>query len=565
MTNWHLVREQITSKWNRHLPTWFIFSSVWCLNSALLLGLGVEIEAESGNLLVPGLFANLVAGVCIITAIAIWNFVQPRLTVNVQIKLVITLIVGALIGLIKGLVTYSIFWQVTKGDFSQTELIKASAPAVLIGFFTIAIFGIVGSISQEFFQQRDLLVSENVARRYAEEASWPIENDVKSFIAGARIQLAEVGESSAEMKRVLIDLAQSGVRPISHKLWQEEKRNGTKFAFRYFLQTTMRGHQFPEKILALSTFPLIFPQQLEYFGLQTATIHSLTQCLVIYLAFTIGRRVPLTGMISGPLVFLLTPLLAVIGLDLVSQFLFGPIPELDPIGIDVVLYFGLLLGSLLLTSAINAPRTIAEMNLRLKSFDTSAINLDAEKVIKLIRKRETAELLHGYVQNQFMTAALKVKEDQNTNLLIRTSIDDLLNKLEDGSLQATQVKPTDPRQIIVSLEEVWRGVVAVELIKIDIPDQIQRSISQQTMQLLDRLINELIANAHRHGLATKIEISLTLDGTDLLLYTSDNGIGPRQGHAGLGTALLNAATAGRWEIKLGANQIGSVVSCRISI
>lgn len=174
-----------------------------------------------------------------------------------------------------------------------------------------------------------------------------------------------------------------------------------------------------------------------------------------------------------------------------------------------------------------------------------------------------------------MSAALKVKEDQNANRLIRDSIAELLTSLEDGTLQATQVKPTDLNQLLISLREVWRGVVAVELIEHELTDHVlithefanskDVSISQPTLQILDQLLNELTANAHRHGLATKVEISLAIVENNLVLRVIDNGIGPRQGLPGLGTALLNAATAGRWEIRLGPNQIGSVVLGEISL
>lgn len=564
MTNWYLVKDQVTSKWASHVPSWIIFASIWCLNSALLLGLGFENKVEFADQLYAALVANLAAWLGVIFTIVIWEKIWRKLTENSPLTLVITLMVGTLVGLTKGFLTYSVFWRIREEDFSTGELLSASFPAALIGFFTIAIFGIAGSLAQDFFHQRDLMVSENVSRRVAQEINWPLENDVKRFITGARNQLAAAGESSVELKKVLIDLAQLGVRPISHKLWQEEKKIGTRFAFRYLFQATVRGHQFPATIMAIATFPMIFPQQLAYFTIQISLINSGAQCLLIYLVFKLGRRIPLTGRVTGPLVFLLTPLVAVLALDTVDKYLLESIPELNRISIGVVFYLGLLSSALLLTTVLNTPRTISEMNAQLNNFDTGSINSEVEKTIKLIKKRETAELLHGYVQNQLMTASLKLSDDNKTVLLIRDSIVDLLASLEAGTLQSAQVRPLTLNQAISSLKEIWSGVMAVEVTSSHFTDQQQNSIGQSTLQLLDRLCNELIANAHRHGLASKIEISLELVNDELILHALDNGIGPRQGKPGLGTALLNAATAGRWVIELGPNQIGAVVSCRIA-
>ena len=564
MIKWPQVQAQITSNWSSHIPSWIIFTSIWCLNSTLLLGLGIQSSGESEGQLRASALANLIAGLCVLSLIAIWKILQTKLPNKIYIKLFATLALGSLAGLTKGVVTYSIFWHQIGVGITSAELVKSSLPAVLIGFFTIAIFGIVGSISQEFFNQRDLLVSERVSQRVAEEVPWPIDSEVQNFIDNARIQLARVDESSSEMKKVLIELAQLGVRPISHQLWQEEKKYGTKFAFRYLFNNTIRNHQFPEAILAISTFLLIFPQQVSYVGFTAGFIQSIIQCLAIYITFKVGRNIPRVDLISGLIIFLTTPLVAVIAIDTLTTSLFEPISEINRTGINLVLYFGLLISALLLSMVLNAPKTIADLNFQLTKFESGTINFDAEKVIKLIRKRETAELLHGYVQNQLMTAALRVDENENTNRLIRNLVSDLLTSLENGTLQVTQTKPVNLQQVINSLEEIWRGVVTVRVTKVDLTNFDQEKLSDSQLRLLDRLINELIGNAHRHGLATEVEIQLYLENQDLVLAAKDNGVGPRQGEPGLGTALLNAATAGRWTIQLDQSQMGSIVKCKLS-
>ncbi|MEX1209986.1 MAG: hypothetical protein WEA35_03815 [Candidatus Nanopelagicales bacterium] len=66
--------------------------------------------------------------------------------------------------------------------------------------------------------------------------------------------------------------------------------------------------------------------------------------------------------------------------------------------------------------------------------------------------------------------------------------------------------------------------------------------------VVGRVVEEGLTNAIRHGVATTVDVHVQWDGSTASVSISDNGAGPQGGPAGLGSALMHQATAGRWEL-----------------
>jgi len=67
--------------------------------------------------------------------------------------------------------------------------------------------------------------------------------------------------------------------------------------------------------------------------------------------------------------------------------------------------------------------------------------------------------------------------------------------------------------------------------------------------IVGRVVEEGLTNAIRHGQATAISVRVDVEGAGVLIVVADDGAGPKEGTAGLGSALLDQATGGAWSLQ----------------
>lgn len=272
--------------------------------------------------------------------------------------------------------------------------------------------------------------------------------------------------------------------------------------------------------------------------------------------FFVGKHISFRGNISGPLVFFITPLFAVLAINIGTLTFFGSLPEVPPVVTGIILYVSLLSAALVLGVIISARKTHIAIRDELDRLNSKDISAEASRALEQIRRRETAELLHGYVYNQLMVSSLRVHENPQQTQQITNEICSLLDSLEAGTL----TYPSGSARLSdlgAHLNELWRGVISV-----DIHCSISSATSQQETNLIDQIFNELIANAHRHGKASIISITLQATEQTIQFEAIDNGLGPQSGQRGLGSAILSAATAGEWS--LNTHVTGTVVNGKIA-
>jgi anti-sigma regulatory factor (Ser/Thr protein kinase) len=78
------------------------------------------------------------------------------------------------------------------------------------------------------------------------------------------------------------------------------------------------------------------------------------------------------------------------------------------------------------------------------------------------------------------------------------------------------------------------------------------------LETIREVINEGIANAVRHGFATEVSITVA-DGSEIVII--DNGTGPRDGKAGLGSAYFSSVSTS-WSLQ--ATPAGAKLTVNLS-
>lgn len=196
-------------------------------------------------------------------------------------------------------------------------------------------------------------------------------------------------------------------------------------------------------------------------------------------------------------------------------------------GLAVVLSFGLL--------------TLAQRQLGLAS---AALELEEERRAGLLAEsrrvdRDIAETLHRTVQGRLAAAVIMLRlgqrEDAWTQIvdMARTEIPVLQGRLADASLSQSLV------------DEPPVGLHVVQIGEID--------AEAEALEDLRSAVSEIAVNARRHGRASLLVVTVTLEGDRQIITCQDNGRGIQASvTAGLGSRLLDDTVAllgGTWRIE----------------
>jgi hypothetical protein len=539
----------VESKWTSYGPFWAIAIILWCGNSVVLLGV-----APGLTFFVPALVSNLVAATALTLTIVMWGRIHRAVSRTSPVTLWIVLVAGACVGLVKGLSTFTVFWSMTEMAFTLGALVTQSIAPMIIGMWLLPTFGVIGSVRQRYSHERDVLINERVAHNLQRSAQLLADTDLDALIRTVH-QGVTRASSPRELTMTLQLLAERDVRRTSHVMWETEAKDVRNYSLGQLSWNAIRNHQFPAFFMSLTLFFSLVSFHVPQVGISEAFLRSAFQSLVTFIVFYLGKKIPPRGSISGPVVFFATPIIAVITIDLTTLQLFGPLPESPPLISGLLLFASLTSAALVLGVLFSARQTHIDIREELDRLHSRDISAETERALRQIRRRETAELLHGYVQNQLMVSALKIQDDPTQTEVIKTELFDLLDRLEAGTIV---LQPADVGMAVFSgqVTELWRGVIDVT-VDIHASDE----LSQREYELIDRIVHELISNAHRHGRAHSIDVHVTITQQSIFFSADDTGDGPQLGTPGLGSTILSAATAGRWKMNstaTGTNVNGTI-------
>ena len=165
---------------------------------------------------------------------------------------------------------------------------------------------------------------------------------------------------------------------------------------------------------------------------------------------------------------------------------------------------------------------------------------------------DLARYLHGELQAGLIASSLLLERASKTGDtdLARHALRNAVDILSQDHAQTSQSRVSSPQVRLEKISSGWRGIANVS-INLDWLDGLETSTQNNVIVLID----EGVSNAIRHAKASKISVSGSRLGLDLLIEIQSDGSGMKENAPGLGTKLFTEL-ATNWEYsRLGEKNI----------
>ena len=538
---------------------WFGSWAVWAISMPFgLLVLASDLVAStSATELAQWLLVWLFAGLVTAFILAGLQLTVLRSRVEKPISVRASVAMGGLFGLCYGLSLW--LGAVLVGVSSVAPWPLRVLVVVIIGMWWIPLLTVaLDLVSSERAQRRrdidELVALEALRLREIDvlrEMGAEIRGDVREALdplrrrVDAAVREAQAGATAPDpgLPGALRDVADTSVRPLSRDLWRPSATRYPRAPWGVVLGRTIRTQPLRTYLLAALSFLGDGLFVIADRGWQVGSAYSaIVIGAVISICATFNalmRRWPQhhAGIFVAAIVALQ---LFNIAVWLWREMAWG---VQEPLWLlFVALGFSVL--AVLVTSGFGSWRS--EMHEMRDAFRAS---VDAQTIAALARghgvadvTREVAQELHGSVQTRLVACAMAM--DRASSEGDRVALAAALSEAQEV-LAVPLARPVGAASVAAEVRRkiaLW-GDLCEFSVEVD-PDV--ESVARP--DVVGRIVEEGLTNAVRHGSASVIEIRVQAEGDAVLVQVSDNGVGPQGGSAGLGSAMLDQSSAGRWDL-----------------
>jgi len=555
--NFDNLKADLTGKWAFEPVGFLIFSPIY-----FIFSLAVGTSFSHPFTLVLAALANIVSLSLCAIVFAVFYFTVFRNRLTKPVNIIWLFVAGATIGFTKGFFTGLMMFKVgVEADVwhaISSRVISTTILGILL-FFTQPV---LLSFRDRFKHQRDTLITERVKLAAAPEA------ELAEFAAHAREQLnksegKKTGYSrSSELLRRIV---QDDLRPLSHRIWEQENARYTDFTLRDLYRLSVTKYSLPWEYVAPIYFITAFGSLESKYGLiQGLGVDAIVSASIIA-CFTFAQlfapKKTLTATIYSCLIVLIAAFLGAAASMIVFGMEFESASLMSNIG-NCLWILELTLTGGVFMAALKSHQEIEDELTRLVGAEAG--RKESEILGSRLANRELAQYLHGHLQNQLLAAALRIEaaEDSNDDAVVKqelATIDGVLADAPDGYKKNTA---TSLSEELLAIKDIWDGLLRVEM-----------NLDQACMKLklnpnlihdLTQAANEAITNALRHGFASEVKVSFKASKGVIVMTAVDNGTGPRNGGLGLGSALFKSLAGSKWSLTPAMGG-GSVLQLRVRI
>lgn len=503
---------------------------------------------------VPNLFISLVianlAAVLIIAVILVGFLkVRRRHSPGSSYSFAAIILAGLILGLVKWVLTSMFMAQLGVPEIAYNQPIGRAIFSGLGGAILLPGLVLFSAIRFKYSKQRTFLVQ---ALQEQEGVGGDYPSLLLSLLSNLRDRFQEGKKpiTSHTLAMEIRGFVSEVLRPLSKDMWRTEFKSLPDFRLAELLKSALTKHVYfwplVVPIYALSNiFPAIVERELA-FGLIYVGFRAAILLVVLVAAGKVLTKS------DGQAISLYVGTLALIGaLNLGVSQLVAPSPPLEELQSWILGQIWLVVVTLI----VGVSKALAAGGEALDKFYGSWIrdHVESSSVsLQLSRyeDRQLAQYLHGTVQAKLSNLAAHLEQDPDKaaldgNLkLIDQVISDALREYHER-----QVKTLE--EMTTRLEADWGGLVELTFLFSDVP------LREGMVDRVSQVINEAVANAYRHGEATRVTINLS---KDLELSVRDDGKGSTTTIPGLGSALFDSI-ASEWSLT--ANDAGSTLRLRI--
>jgi signal transduction histidine kinase len=489
------------------------------------------------------------------------------------IKLYWVLLFGASLGFLKGYTTGLFSWFVGSELDLDLAISSRVLQTTLLGIWTLPLVAVVTATFIRFQNERQILLAESLEQGLQARDSLmnlgESSEQLKLYLTQAKAEIstlrkiAEHPTSNQMISQKLRDLVETGLRPISHKIWQENSQVSGVLKISQLVKLAVNNNPFPIRLVIGGLAIGLFPITLSAFPVGEALARALVvlalTALVLALAKTLSKASRRSIWINIVIASLVSTFVSLVAADAI----FGT--SFESVSITTWVSFFLWQMQLTVFSSVvyEVVSTRAQMRQRLiESLGKDQLDSEVKGALSRIRNRDLAQYIHGNIQNKLLSFALKFDQENLSTDDVSRLLDEVENLLLTAVGDYHKVDAGDLDKQLAQLLQRWSGFVGI-----DLKNHISSSVlSSGEIKSILEAVSEAVSNAVRHGLAKNLKITLEKHESDtgqIDIIVEDDGLGPRSGKAGLGTELFNATSGVNWSLTAG-KMGGSVLRVQIT-
>ena len=479
--------------------------------------------------------------------------------------------IGACLGFAKGQVTAWVAVAVGVGLPGLTENVVRSVPSAILGASVLILIGLLLSAWSEFTSAWEHLSEEQVRvesarlREFQEQQATVtslrtlVEDRLQETLNACRSALQDARNEPVEaqwsrLSNILRSAAEDHVRPLTRDLWRNaESVESAPSPWRALWSARQHVYVPVLWVIGLTVIGLI-PAYAGSLSLAQATGFALAGGGAAGVVITLGNR--LISRVPAPWVLVVSTMgasagAAALGVGVLLGESYSVSEWVLCIAWQIVQAVTASIAALILSSN-SSMVTSAQRQLDASRNDVVIVRRATQRLY-----RDMAQYLHGTVQSRLMASALALEshgdvDDEWREHHLRHA--DALLRAPLAEFEAAM--PSTLRVAVGAVIERWSGVLTVDL-NLDIQDEIRAA---QHASDICAVVEEGLANASRHGLASAVTVGISVTESGVEINVQDDGVGPRAGEPGLGSALFDAVAPQAWSLtQAPLGQPGSVL------
>lgn len=503
-----------------------------------------------GRLLLASVFALLICAAWVIL-FSKTLFVKRNIR---PIPFGIVIFFGAGVGALKGAATGLGSWILQIEPLLNAAIASRVWQTTLLGAWLIPAVALVAARLSSLQDKREALVAERVSNTLIENGkSRTRENQaaLRDFAMMAKNELSKItdspgaAESSAKYANAIRRLVTDQLRPLSHRIWEQENKRISSFSFAATVRNSIFNFTKPRLVVSLIYLVTAIPAILRFVPIAETIGRSLLAGTSIFLGLWLASLYQPKKYWAASTYFLVS--IGVISYFnfLAGEFVFGAVPEFGLLETILVIWIWLLqltfISSFL--SGMRVGGSVLDQELS-DLFGSKSIDRAVRQSQARIQNREFANYLHGQVQNKLLSVALGLEKGEATKQQLRESLEMVESILTSLNSSFPSLHSDDIEFEISKMTDQWQGFLTIEW------DIVEGSLNLESgvKVLLIQVIEEAISNSVRHGLSRNLKVSFEDSDELKLLSVIDDGIGPRNGKPGLGSSFFGNVSSGNWSL-----------------
>ena len=477
------------------------------------------------------------------------------------IKIYWVLLFGASIGFLKGYTTGLFSWIFGSELDLAIAVSNRIGQTTVLGLWTVPLVAVVTATFMRFQTERQILLAENLEQNLNSKNplinSGESSEELKLYLSEAKAEVSALRKSNKTetsntvISKKLRDLVETGLRPISHRIWQENSKVSGSLKLSQLSRLAVKKNPFPILLILVGLAIGLLPINLTAFTPGDALLRTLVMLTLTSIILISAKRLPRESTMGIWGVFIGATALST-GVSLAAAIaLFGYPFTFGDIPIWIAYFLWQLQLSLFASVVSEVLSSRAEIRKELiASLGQEQLDSEVRGALGRIRNRELAQYIHGNIQNKLLSFALKFDQDNLSTDDVSRLLDEVDTLFSKAISDYQSGDKADLDEQLSHLVQRWAGFVNIahsnSLSKSD--------LSEGDIKSLVQVVSEGVSNAVRHGFAKNLKINIQrseLDNSLIEVTVEDDGLGPRSGKPGLGTELLNATSGTNWSLTAG--------------